>query len=178
MAPRAVPAPKREPAKARVPAEEKQRAGKLERTEGFRQRPCRNRKRFRSRDGKAQGTAHNSGTGPGPSTGPGSGQGETVRSPALLCRETANLAWWLWDPSLTNSILKPPTSGRAACLFRLFARGLEKSWILQYSLPRAPFGQFSRRRTLDAPWPYYIVRPNLKPRRRRLRFSNGARLCK
>lgn len=42
--------------------------------------------------------------------------------------------------------------------------GLAKSWILQYSLPRAAdaaaAGAVVR---LDAPWPYYIVRPNLAP---------------
>jgi hypothetical protein len=42
--------------------------------------------------------------------------------------------------------------------------GLAKSWILQYSLPRstdaAAAGYVAR---LDAPWPYYIVRPNLGP---------------
>jgi hypothetical protein len=42
--------------------------------------------------------------------------------------------------------------------------GLAKSWILQYSLPRAsdPSGGGTVAR-LDAPWPYSIVRPNLEP---------------
>jgi hypothetical protein len=42
--------------------------------------------------------------------------------------------------------------------------GLAKSWILQYSLPRAAdaaaVGTLSH---LDAPWPYDILRPNLSP---------------
>jgi len=42
--------------------------------------------------------------------------------------------------------------------------GLAKSWILQYSLPRATetaaAGTVAR---LDAPWPFSIVRPNLEP---------------
>ena len=42
--------------------------------------------------------------------------------------------------------------------------GLEKSWILQYSLPRtgdaAAAGNITR---LEAPWPYNIVRPNIPP---------------
>jgi len=42
--------------------------------------------------------------------------------------------------------------------------GLKKSWILQYSLPRADevaeSGNITR---LEAPWPYNIVRPNLSP---------------
>ncbi len=42
--------------------------------------------------------------------------------------------------------------------------GLERSWILQYALPRAAdahaAGQVAH---LEAPWPYNIVRPNLPP---------------
>jgi hypothetical protein len=42
--------------------------------------------------------------------------------------------------------------------------GLQKSWILQYSLPRnteaAQSGNITR---LEAPWPYNIVRPNIPP---------------
>lgn len=41
--------------------------------------------------------------------------------------------------------------------------GLEKSWILQYSLPRAADSANAGTAHLDAPWPYYIVRPNLNP---------------
>ena len=41
--------------------------------------------------------------------------------------------------------------------------GLEKSWILQYSLPRAADSANAGSAHLDAPWPYYIVRPNLNP---------------
>jgi hypothetical protein len=42
--------------------------------------------------------------------------------------------------------------------------GLQKSWIMQYSLPRnseaALTGNVTR---LEAPWPYNIVRPNISP---------------
>jgi hypothetical protein len=42
--------------------------------------------------------------------------------------------------------------------------GLEKSWILQYSLPRnADVAGTNAAIHLDAPWPYSIVRPNLPP---------------
>jgi hypothetical protein len=42
--------------------------------------------------------------------------------------------------------------------------GLEKSWILQYSLPRmADAEKAGSIAHLDAPWPYSIVRPNLTP---------------
>jgi hypothetical protein len=42
--------------------------------------------------------------------------------------------------------------------------GLEKSWILQYSLPRSgDASEAGAIAQLQAPWPYNIVRPNLAP---------------
>lgn len=42
--------------------------------------------------------------------------------------------------------------------------GLEKSWILQYSIPReADVESNGNMPRLEAPWPYNIVRPNLSP---------------
>jgi hypothetical protein len=41
--------------------------------------------------------------------------------------------------------------------------GLSRSWVLQYSLPRADAAQGGPVATLEAPWPYNIVRPNLDP---------------
>jgi hypothetical protein len=42
--------------------------------------------------------------------------------------------------------------------------GLSRSWVLQYSLPRAADApQAASTATLEAPWPYNIVRPNLDP---------------
>lgn len=42
--------------------------------------------------------------------------------------------------------------------------GMDKSWIMQYALPRAAEAHVSGQVTqLDAPWPYSIVRPNLTP---------------
>ncbi len=42
--------------------------------------------------------------------------------------------------------------------------GLSRSWVLQYSLPRAnDVAKGGAVQTLEAPWPYNIVRPNLDP---------------
>lgn len=42
--------------------------------------------------------------------------------------------------------------------------GLARSWVLQYSLPPSADATASGNIThLEAPWPYYIVRPNLDP---------------
>jgi len=54
-------------------------------------------------------------------------------------------------------------SGRMAYTVYLHV-GLAKSWILQYSRPRAADAEAAGVVTrLDAPWPYNIVRPNLAP---------------
>ena len=54
-------------------------------------------------------------------------------------------------------------SGRMAYTVYLHV-GLSRSWVLQYSLPRAADPpQGGAVDTLQAPWPYNIVRPNLDP---------------
>jgi hypothetical protein len=54
-------------------------------------------------------------------------------------------------------------SGRLAYTVYLHL-GQAKSWILQYSLPRATDAAESGNMTrIEAPWPYNIVRPNLAP---------------
>jgi hypothetical protein len=54
-------------------------------------------------------------------------------------------------------------SGRLAYTVYLHL-GVAKSWILQYSLPRAVnAAEAGNTNRLDAPWPYNIVRPNLAP---------------
>ncbi len=52
-------------------------------------------------------------------------------------------------------------SGRLAYTVYLHV-GLQKSWILQYSLPRVVQTAASSTRP-DAPWPYIMVRPHLMP---------------
>jgi len=54
-------------------------------------------------------------------------------------------------------------SGRMAYTVYLHV-GLARSWILQYSLPRADDASAAGNVAhIDAPWPYNIVRPNLEP---------------
>jgi hypothetical protein len=38
---------------------------------------------------------------------------------------------------------------------------MAKSWILQYSVPRSVDSANAGSARLEAPWPFYIVRPNL-----------------
>ena len=102
-----------------------------------------------------------SGTRPGPSTGSGTGEGLTTNQIALP--KDGQFGAVVVGASLEEKY--PEMSGvwndRVAYTVYLHV-GLEKSWILQYSLPRdsaaADAGNVTR---LEAPWPFNIVRPNL-----------------
>ena len=116
--------------------------------------------------GTGQGSGHNAGSGSGPSNGKGAGSGDgdsgTVTRISLPKNGQFNVV--VVGSSLDEQY--PETSevwkGRLAYSVYLHV-GLDKSWILQYSLPRAADSANSSSTHLEAPWPYYIVRPNLNP---------------
>lgn len=115
--------------------------------------------------GGGQGTGHNPGAGSGAAAGKGSGDGSdngTVTRINLPKNGQFNVV-------VVGSTLQdqyPETSdvwkGRLAYSVYLHV-GLERNWILQYSLPRAADSANAGSAHLDAPWPFYIVRPNLNP---------------
>jgi hypothetical protein len=104
-----------------------------------------------------------SGTRPGPGTGSGTGLGLTTDQIALP--KDGQFGAVIVGASLEEKY--PEMSGvwndRVAYTVYLHV-GLEKSWILQYSLPRASAAADAGNVTrLEAPWPFNIVRPNLSP---------------
>ncbi len=111
-----------------------------------------------------QGTGHNPGSGSGSSNGHGTGDGENGSMTRISVPKNGTFGVVVVGSSLDEQY--PETSevwkGRLAYSVYLHV-GLEKSWILQYSLPRAADSANSGRARLEAPWPYYIVRPNLNP---------------
>ncbi len=114
-----------------------------------------------SGSGGAQGTAHNSGTGPGPSTGPGSGQGEGSVTRITLPRN-GQFGVVVVGSELDEQFPETADVWKGRLAYSVYLHvGLAKSWILQYSLPHA--GNSAGGEHLEAPWPYYIVRPNLNP---------------
>jgi hypothetical protein len=119
-----------------------------------------------SGNGSGQGNGHNAGSGSGPSNlhGTGSGDGENGTVTRINLPKNGQFNVVVVGSSLDEQY--PETSevwkGRLAYSVYLHV-GLEKSWILQYSLPRAADSAISGSAHFGAPWPYYIVRPNLNP---------------
>lgn len=114
--------------------------------------------------GGGQGSGHNPGAGSGSTTGKGSGDGEGGTVTRINLPKNGQYNVVVVGSSLDEQY--PETSevwkGRLAYSVYLHV-GLEKSWILQYSLPRAADSASAGTAKLDAPWPFYIVRPNLNP---------------
>lgn len=116
--------------------------------------------------GTGQGAGHNAGSGSGPSNGKGSGSGDGDNGLVTRISLPKNGQFNVVVVGSSLDEQYPETSevwkGRLAYSVYLHV-GLEKSWILQYSLPRAADSANAGSAHLDAPWPYYIVRPNLNP---------------
>ena len=114
--------------------------------------------------GGGQGTGHNAGAGSSPSNGSGSGDGGNGAVTRIKLPKNGQFGVVVVGSSLDEQY--PETSevwkGRLAYSVYLHV-GLDKSWILQYSLPRADDSANAGSARLEAPWPYYIVRPNLNP---------------
>jgi hypothetical protein len=108
-------------------------------------------------------TGDRSGTRPGEGTGSGTGEGLTTEHFTLP--RNGQFGAIVVGASLEEKYpeMSDIWNNRVAYTVYLHV-GLQKSWILQYSLPRnseaALAGNVTR---LEAPWPYNIVRPNLAP---------------
>jgi len=102
---------------------------------------------------------------PGAENGPDSLEGAQFSTTALSLPRDGHFSAIIIGNSIQDQY--PETagvwSGRMAYTVYLHV-GLSRSWVLQYSLPRAADApQSSAVETLQAPWPYNIVRPNLDP---------------
>jgi len=115
--------------------------------------------------GTGQGTGHNpgAGSGSGPANGPGSGDGDgTVTRISLPKNGQFNVV--VVGSTLEDQYPETAEVWKGRLAYSVYLKvGLEKSWILQYSLPRAADSANAGSAHLDAPWPFYIVRPNLNP---------------
>jgi len=106
-------------------------------------------------------------TGPvqGAESGSGNGTGDGPSVAHITLPKEGQFASVVVGSSLTDKYPETATlwSGRLAYTVYMHV-GLPKSWILQYSLPRADDAAAQADVTrLEAPWPYNIVRPNIPP---------------
>jgi len=116
--------------------------------------------------GSGQGNSHESGSGSGPSKGAGHGSGEgdsgTVTRINLPKNGQFNVV--VVGSSLDEQYPETSEVWKGRLAYSVYQHvGLEKNWIMQYSLPRAADSANAGSAHLEAPWPYYIVRPNLNP---------------
>jgi hypothetical protein len=95
----------------------------------------------------------------------GPGQGNQLSATVISLPTTGQFGAVIVGSSLEDQYpeITDVWQGRMAYTVYLHV-GTAKSWILQYSLPRAMDARSAGAVVhLDAPWPYSIVRPNLSP---------------
>jgi hypothetical protein len=111
------------------------------------------------------GGGNGSGNGSGQSTGNGTGAGDRQSATKIALPPDGRFGAVVVGTSLEDQFpeIGSVWHGRLAYTVYLHV-GLAKSWVLQYSLPRAAdAAEAGSAGQLDAPWPFSIVRPNIAP---------------
>jgi hypothetical protein len=115
-------------------------------------------------DGGGKGTGHNPGAGSGSSTGLGAGGSDNGAVTRINVPKNGQYGVVVVGSSLDEQYPETQDVWKGRLAYSVYLHvGLDKSWILQYSLPRAADSATAGNAHLSAPWPYYIVRPNLNP---------------
>jgi hypothetical protein len=115
-------------------------------------------------DAGGKGTGHNPGAGSGSSVGHGSGNSDNGAVTRISVPKNGQFGVVVVGSSLDEQYPETQDVWKGRLAYSVYLHvGLEKSWILQYSLPHASDSASAGSAHLAAPWPYYIVRPNLNP---------------
>jgi hypothetical protein len=114
--------------------------------------------------GSGQGNGHNPGSGSGNGAGQGSGEGDNGAVTRITLPKNGQFNVVVVGSSLTEEYPETAEVWKGRLAYSVYLHvGIEKNWIMQYSLPRAADSANAGNMHLEAPWPYYIVRPNLNP---------------
>jgi hypothetical protein len=114
--------------------------------------------------GSGQGTGHNAGAGAGSNTGAGSGDGEGESITRISHPKNGQFGVVVVGSSMDEQYPETAAVWKGRMAYSVYLHvGMAKSWILQYSLPRTSDSASAGTAHLEAPWPYYIVRPNFNP---------------
>jgi hypothetical protein len=114
--------------------------------------------------GTGQGSGHNAGSGSSQGAGQGAGNGDNGTVTRINLPKTGQFNVVVVGSSLDEQYPETTEVWKGRLAYSVYLHvGLEKNWIMQYSLPRAADSANAGTAHLDAPWPYYIVRPNLNP---------------
>jgi len=115
-------------------------------------------------NGGGQGQGHNAGTGSGPNAGSGSGAGGEGSVTRISLPKNGKFGVVVVGSSMDEQYPETSEIWRGRLAYSVYLHvGMEKSWILQYSVPRSVDSANAGSARLEAPWPFYIVRPNLDP---------------
>ncbi|MDR3739418.1 MAG: hypothetical protein P4L40_10400 [Terracidiphilus sp.] len=127
--------------------------------------------------GTVAGGAGNSGTGAGAGNGKnkagvgggqgGAGQGTEPSFSRLTLPPNGQFGVVVVGSSMTDEFPETATLWGARLIYSVYLHvGLARNWVLQYSLPTDVEASSGGTMTkVDAPWPYYMVRPNEAPER-------------
>lgn len=112
----------------------------------------------------SQGTPGNTGGNSGKSgTGSGEGEGSGVTFTRVNVPHDGQFGFVVVGSALTEQF--PQTAafwGSSRLVYSVYLHvGLSRNWILQYSLPTSADAGGGKLPHLEAPWPFYIVRPDV-----------------
>jgi len=114
--------------------------------------------------GNGKGSGNHAGSGSGPSEGAGSGEGEGESITRMSRPKNGQFGVVVVGSSMDEQYPETAAVWKGRMAYSVYLHvGMAKSWILQYSLPRAADSANAGTAHLEAPWPYYIVRPNFNP---------------
>lgn len=117
-----------------------------------------------SGSGSGQGAGHNAGSGSGTSAGHGAGDGDNGSVTRINLPRNGQFNVVVVGTALDDQYPETAEVWKGRLAYSVYLHvGLAKNWILQYSLPRAADSANAGTAHLEAPWPFYIVRPNLNP---------------
>ena len=114
--------------------------------------------------GKSAGTGNaKSKTGTGGGQG-GAGQGDEPAFTRLSMPPNGQFGVVVVGSTLSDQYPETTDVWGGRLIYSVYLKvGLAHNWILQYSLPDNVVAQTAADKHVDAPWPYFLVRPNASP---------------
>src|ERR1019366_6755477 len=114
--------------------------------------------------GAGQGTGHGPGAGSTQGTGQGTGQGDDRSVSRITLPKNGQFGVVVVGSTMDEQFPETAAVWKGRMAYSVYLHvGTSKNWILQYSMPRAADSASAGTARLEAPWPFYIVRPNLDP---------------
>ena len=112
--------------------------------------------------GQGQGQGRNAGTGSGSNPGTGSGSAGEGSVARITLPKNGQFGVVVVGSTLDEQFPETAEIWKGRLAYSVYLKvGMAKSWILQYSVPRSVDSANAGSARLEAPWPFYIVRPNL-----------------